>query len=121
MWSRVELTRATLFRNDESSEWVPLSAIQDELELDTAPPTSVSDGTPPRSSKSRAVYILLALFVGMFGVHNFYAGRNRWGFWQLFLTIVLTMLSGVGAFTIVLWAMVEIVMIDRDGEGLLFS
>ena len=42
---------------------------------------------PATQPKSRLIYILLALFLGGFGVHNFYAGYTGKGVAQLLLTI----------------------------------
>ena len=38
-------------------------------------------------AKSRGVYIILGLFFGCLGIHNFYAGRNGVGVAQLLITI----------------------------------
>lgn len=72
--------------------------------------------------KSRLAYILLALFLGTLGVHNFYAGRTGAGIAQLLITIFSfpLMCVGVGLLTVfipVVWSLVEIVAVDRDGDG----
>ena len=72
--------------------------------------------------KSRLAYILLALFLGTLGVHNFYAGRTGAGVAQLLITLFSfpLMCAGIGFATIfipVVWSIVEIVAIDRDGDG----
>lgn len=41
-------------------------------------------GGVPMSPKSRMVYLLLWLFFGAFGVHNFYADRTARGLIELF-------------------------------------
>src|SRR5436305_1615701 len=56
-----------------------------------------------RSSKSRIAYILLGLFLGVWGVHNFYAGRTQQAVTQLLLTflgIALTLVF-VGIFLVI--------------------
>ena len=72
--------------------------------------------------KSRLAYILLALFLGTLGVHNFYAGRTGAGVAQLMITIFSFPLmcagnSFVTIFIPLVWSLVEIVAIDRDGDG----
>lgn len=64
--------------------------------------------------KSRLIYILLALFLGVFGVHNFYAGYIGKGVAQLLLTILsLFILS----FVVYIWAVVEIITVKTDANG----
>ena len=72
--------------------------------------------------KSRLAYILLALFLGTLGVHNFYAGRTGAGVAQLLITLLSfpLMYAFIGFVTIfipLVWSIVEIVAIDRDGDG----
>jgi|GEM_PF-555494 len=66
-------------------------------------------------AKSRAVYIVLALFFGCLGVHNFYAGHGGRGAAQLAITI-LTGCAG-GFFVSGLWAFIECFVVDTDGSG----
>lgn len=47
------------------------------------------------SSKSRAVAILLAFFLGLFGIHKFYLGQNKLGLCYLLATLFLGW-AGVG-------------------------
>lgn len=39
------------------------------------------------SSKSRSTYVLLAVLFGMFGIHNFYADRQKQGLPQLCISL----------------------------------
>jgi predicted Zn finger-like uncharacterized protein len=84
------------------------------------------DWSPSRGyeqRKLRLVYILLALFLGSLGIHNFYAGRTGPGIAQLLITVLsfpLMCLFGIGVITIFIpwvWAIVEIVTVDRDGNN----
>ena len=59
--------------------------------------------TPP---KQWIVALLLAFFVGIFGIHNFYLGYTTRGIIQLVLTITL-----VGAPISAIWALIEFIMI----------
>ena len=70
-------------------------------------------GTPP---KNRLAYILLALFLGGLGIHNFYAGYTSKGVAQLLLTLLLfwTILVPLAVW---IWTIVEMVTVDHDAEG----
>ena len=62
--------------------------------------------------KSQLIYVLLALFLGAFGVHNFYA--ERWG--RGLIQLLITLLTGfVGAVISSLWALINIFTIETDG------
>ena len=68
------------------------------------------------SSKSRTSTLLLALFLGCFGAHRFYAGKTGSGVAQLILT-----LSVVGGIVSGPWVFVDWILIvtgsfkDKDG------
>lgn len=79
-------------------------------------------------SKSKVTAILLAVFVGAFGAHNFYLGYTRNAVIQLILTIVglLTMiLLLIGVFPMIavgVWVVVDIIRlasgsISTDAHG----
>lgn len=63
-----------------------------------------------RSEKRVLVAVLLCFFLGVFGVHRFYAGKTGTGVLQL------VTLGGFG-----LWALVDLVLLAtgnfRDGDG----
>ena len=64
--------------------------------------------------KSQLIYVVLALFFGAFGVHNFYA--NRWG--RGLIQLLLTVGTGfMGAVISSLWSVVNIFTIETDGDG----
>lgn len=70
--------------------------------------------SPVLSDKSRLVFILLAVFLGGLGVHNFYAGRFKYGIAQ----IVVTCLSfGIGAVPVYIWACCEAALVEKDAKG----
>lgn len=68
--------------------------------------------------KSRLAYILLGLFLGGLGIHNFYAGYNGKGIAQLLMSIlsfgILTPVVGI-------WVIVEIITVTKDVQGVPFS
>jgi TM2 domain-containing membrane protein YozV len=66
--------------------------------------------------KSRLSYILLGLFLGGLGIHNFYAGYSGKGVAQLLLTLLLfwTIVVPIGVW---IWIIVEICTVDTDANG----
>lgn len=69
-----------------------------------------------KSAKSRGVYIILGLFFGLLGIHNFYAGRYAYGVMQLLITGILGWFV-VGLFITAIWVIVEMITVTKDGEG----
>lgn len=77
--------------------------------------------------KSKIAAGLLGIFLGSFGVHNFYLGYTKKAVIQLVCTIVGILLSciGIGALVVLgieIWGLVEGIMIlvgkiDKDGKG----
>ncbi len=69
-----------------------------------------------RAAKSRGIYIILGLFFGLLGVHNFYAGHFRSAVCQLLLNIFLfwTILVPAG---IAVWVIIELITVTEDSEG----
>lgn len=70
--------------------------------------------------KNRVVYILLALFLGCFGIHNFYAGYIGRGLAQLLITVLLFWLI-VPLLVVWIWVIVEMIVIDKDAKGVKFN
>lgn len=64
--------------------------------------------------KSRVNYVIFALFLGIFGAHNFYVGRWKRGLCQLLLTLLTCF---IGGFFVKIWALVNIFTIKTDGNG----
>lgn len=77
---------------------------------------SASGGVP----KQRVAYILLGLFLGTLGVHNFYAGYTGKAVAQLLVTL-LTGWLGVPILAIWIWNIVEIITVERDANGVPFT
>jgi TM2 domain-containing membrane protein YozV len=74
------------------------------------------------NQRSRVSYILLGLFLGNWGAHNFYAGRNGAAIAQLLISAISIPLCCVvvGFFTFLIptiWAIIDILVIERDGDG----
>ncbi len=92
---------------------------------------ALKKGVAGGDAKSKIAAGLLAIFLGSFGVHNFYLGYTSKAVMQLVLTIVGMVLSCafVGVFIVLgveIWAIVEGVMIligkiDTDAQGNLLA
>lgn len=66
--------------------------------------------------KSKLVAVLLAFFLGGFGIHDFYLGYNKYGI----IKIVLTCCTGVGGS---IWALVDFIRLltgslNTDANGI---
>lgn len=64
------------------------------------------------SDKSRITYILIALFLGPWGIHNFYAGHSGRAIIQLILGITV-----IGLFITIPWCILDMICVGRDGDG----
>ena len=110
----------------------PQPATGDAQNVQPPPPTTEPQQSPEpqqQSTKSRTIYILLAFFFGVFGVHNFYAGRIVPGIIQLGITLLSLLiglltfilffgLGGVGVAVPLVWALVDMLFVKKDGAGL---
>lgn len=87
---------------------------------------STGFGNTELSIKSRVAYVILGLFLGGLGIHNFYAGRTGIGIAQLIMWFISFLLSfvAVGLFGFVIlwiWALIEVCTVTQDGSGKRFS
>lgn len=81
----------------------------------------------PADAKSKIAAGLLGIFLGCFGVHNFYLGYTQKAVIQLVATIVGFLLCciGIGVFIVLgveIWGLIEGIMIltgsiNKDGDG----
>ena len=73
---------------------------------------------PVGIAKSRTTFVVLGVFLGMFGAHNFYAGYTGKAVGQLCLSILT-----LGYLLVVswIWAIIEICVVEKDSAGLQFS
>lgn len=81
-----------------------------------SPPTSPIAATQPVPACSRAVYILLALFLGALGIHNFVAGYTGRGVAQLLITLFTFWLI-IPLLAVYIWVLVEICTVTHDRRG----
>lgn len=69
-----------------------------------------------KQAKSRGLFIILGLFFGLLGVHNFYAGYYGRGAAQLIGSVVLGWLI-VPLILIGFWVIIELFMVTEDAAG----
>ena len=72
------------------------------------------------NAKSRVAYVLLGVFLGTFGIHNFYAGYTGKAVTQLLLVLLLGWLI-IPVFVVWIWSLVEICTVSQDVNGVPFS
>ena len=90
-----------------TDNWTPVPTVQ---------PTAAQTVFVQPPNKTRFVYIMLALFLGGLGIHNFYAGRTGSAVAQLLISL----LTGWLLFPLLivgLWVLVEAVVVNTDGNG----
>ncbi len=71
-------------------------------------------------AKQRIVYILLGLFLGYLGIHNFYAGYAGRAIAQLLITLLIGWL-GVPLLAVWIWVIIEICTVTHDANGVPFT
>jgi TM2 domain-containing membrane protein YozV len=64
--------------------------------------------------KSRLAYILLGIFLGSWGIHNFYAGYTNKAIIQLLISVIS---CGILTWVSFIWAIVDIVTVTTDANG----
>jgi TM2 domain-containing membrane protein YozV len=67
--------------------------------------------------KNRVVFVLLAVFLGAFGGHNFYAGYVKRAVIQLCITVFTCFFGSIISW---IWAIVEACIVDHDDDGVAF-
>jgi len=77
---------------------------------------------PPAASpylprKSRVVFVLLAIFLGAFGGHNFYAGYTTKAIIQLCVSLLTCFAGSIVSW---IWAIVEACVVNEDNDGIAF-
>ncbi len=82
-------------------------------------PTSSPQPVVVVASRSRGVYIILGIFFGLLGIHNFYAGYYARGAAQLAITLFLGWLI-VGLVITGLWVLGDLFGTTRDAQGYAF-
>ena len=105
--------------------WMPLSLLIEELDLPAIP----ARRPPPRRTardtmdaqqimitpRSRGIYIMLALFLGPLGIHDFYAGYIGSA---LFILLVNLLTMGIGLIGTIPLILIECCAVKKDARGL---
>lgn len=96
-----------------SPDWVPLSQVPGVASVPTQRRSDVSE-------RKILPAFLLAWFVGVLGIHRFYAGKTGSGVAMLLLTITL-----IGMIITSIWVLVDLIVLAcgafRDGDALLMK
>ena len=71
---------------------------------------------PGTSTKSRTTYVLLGIFLGGLGIHNFYAGYTGRAIAQLLISL-LTWWLIFPLIAVWIWVIVEVCMVTQDAQG----
>lgn len=69
------------------------------------------------TAKNGVAYIILAWFLGVIGIHNFYAGYWIRGLIQLGLTLVSWLFWFIPLLAVALWALGELLFENKDASG----
>jgi TM2 domain-containing membrane protein YozV len=69
-----------------------------------------------KTAKSRGIYIILGLFFGFLGIHNFYAGYFGRGVCQLLIVLILGWFV-IGFIVVGVWVLIELFVVSTDGAG----
>ena len=72
-------------------------------------------------AKNGVVYVILAFFLCVIGLHNFYAGYVKRGLIQLLLTLVSPMFMFVPLLLVSCWGIIEMLFQNKDAKGRTFS
>ena len=88
----------------------------------TQAPTASTDYPEGYKPKKKYVAVILAATLGAFGIHNFYLGNNGKAVAQLLLTLLGSLVFGLGLIACEIWVLVEAVQIledklDADANG----
>ena len=111
----------TLVWTNGMANWTPLQQTQLAAGLPVPPPSSsINAATQPNNSsaKDRVAYVLLAVFLGGIGIHNFYAGFTNRAIIQLLVSILS---CGILWFFMWIWAIIEACTVTQDANGVRFK
>jgi TM2 domain-containing membrane protein YozV len=73
-----------------------------------------------KAAKSRGVYIILGILLGLLGIHNCYAGYYDRGATQLVITLLLGWIY-IGIVITGVWVLIDLFTVTNDAEGNSFS
>lgn len=112
-------------QNDKKKEKDIEEVKGEKVEDNSSNASSTTYTEPASGSKSKIAAGLLGIFLGCFGVHNFYLGYTGKAIGQLCLTLIGWILCGLGPIIAGVWGLVEGILIltgsisvDADGNEL---
>ncbi len=115
----------TLVWTNGMANWTPLQQTQLAAGLPPMPqgaPASPQYHSTPVShhpeAKDRVAYVLLAVFLGSIGIHNFFAGYTSRAVAQLLICLLT---CGLGGIVTSIWAIVEAITVTQDANGVRFK
>ena len=106
------LSQAAAAAPTQAAAAMPVGALPTPVAYPYAQPVS---GT---TYKSRTTFIVLGIFLGGLGIHNFYAGYTGRAVGQLCLTVLTLGYLGIVSW---IWAIIEICIVEKDSTGQRFS
>ena len=71
-------------------------------------------------AKSGIIYVVLAFFACVIGLHNFYAGYYKRGIVQLVLTIMSPFMLFVPLLIVAFWGVLEMLFVNKSANGVPF-
>lgn len=74
-----------------------------------------------RLAKNGIIYIVLAWFLGVTGLHNFYAGYVGRGVAQLLMTLLSWLLMFIPLLIVAVWVFFELLLVNKGANGLTFK
>lgn len=95
---------------------VPGGVAPVQVVINNAAPVSPYAPPPPIEYKKRSTFILLGIFLGCFGIHNFYLGFAGRGVSQLLLTLIL-FATPLTCAPVYLWVLFEILFVREDARA----
>jgi TM2 domain-containing membrane protein YozV len=69
---------------------------------------------PVAQPKTRVIFVLLGIFLGGLGIHNFYAGYIKKATIQLCITVLTCFYGAAISWP---WAIIEICTVNKDADG----
>jgi len=81
----------------------------------------VADANFASPAKSRVAYVLLALFLGFLGIHNFYAGYAGRGVVQLLMCLFGWKFEFIPWIILFFWTILEMFIVTEDANGQPFA
>jgi len=109
----------TLVWTNGMANWTPLQQTQLAAGLPVPPPTlNPAPQAFNANAKDRVAYVLLAVFLGNLGIHNFYAGYTSRAITQLLICLLT---CGIGGIATWIWAIIEAITVEQDAAGVRFK